>query len=251
MSGMGRADNITNWCAKFPQWNLYRRDKAAGANALCVALVLSGTNNLDTAKALVDAGLDVTKKTASTGTMALHNAAANSDADDSAIRYLLGLPGVRALVNARMRGKSFKWRVQFMVARLLVRLGSKKAILRNVCDWPMMTPLMTAARNGNSAVVKVLIEEGGADITLRNARGLTALDLLVGGDNALEETRRLLATGGNTANVSNVQQRGGRQRRRAVSEEKYQTNETPPLQPTCTLTQTTLTTKETGTETVT
>ena len=138
-----------------------------------------------------------------------------------------------------------------MVARLLVRLGSKKAILRNVCDWPMMTPLMTAARNGNSAVVKVLIEEGGAYITLRNARGLTALDLLVGGDNALEETRRLLATGGNTANVSNVQRRGGRQRGRAVSEEKYQSNETPPLQPTCTLTQTTLTTKETGTETVT
>ena len=250
MSGMGRADNITKWCAKFPRWNLYRRDKAAGANAMACALLLGGTNNLNTAKALVDAGMDVTKKTAQTGTIALHNAAANSDADDSAIRYLLGLPGARALVNARMRGKSFKWKVQFMVARLLVRLGSKKAILKNVCDWPMMTPLMTAARNGNTVVIKVLVEEGGADITLRNARGLTALDLLVGGENALEETRRLLAGGGHAANVSSVQQRGGGRRGRAMSEETYKMNETPP-QTVRTLTPTTLTTTETATETAT
>ena len=42
----------------------------------------------------------------------------------------------------------------------------------------------------------VLVEEGGADTQLRNARGHTALDLLVGGENALEETRMLLSKKG-------------------------------------------------------
>ena len=56
--------------------------------------------------------------------------------------------------------------------------------------------LIDAARNGNAAVVKVLVEEGGADTQLRNSRGHTALDLLVGGENALQETRMLLSTKG-------------------------------------------------------
>ena len=59
-----------------------------------------------------------------------------------------------------------------------------------------MTAVMAAAVNGNAAVVKVLVEEGGADTQLRNARGHTALDLLEGGENAPEETRGLLSKKG-------------------------------------------------------
>ena len=40
--------------------------------------------------------------------------------------------------------------------------------------------------------LKNSVEEGRANITLRNARGHTALDLLVAGENALAESRRLL-----------------------------------------------------------
>ena len=42
----------------------------------------------------------------------------------------------------------------------------------------------------------MLVEEGGADTQLRNARGHTALDLLEGGENAPEETRGLLSKKG-------------------------------------------------------
>ena len=63
-------------------------------------------------------------------------------------------------------------------------------------EWSNMTALMYAARSGNAAVMEVLVEKGGADTQLRNSRGHTALDMLVGGENALEETRVLLSTKG-------------------------------------------------------
>ena len=77
-----------------------------------------------------------------------------------------------------------------------MKLGAKKAILLEVSEWSKNTALIGgAARNGNAAVMKVLVEEGGADTQLRNARGHSALDLLVGGENALEEMRVLLGGG--------------------------------------------------------
>ena len=130
--------------------------------------------------------------TALTGTTCLHNAAANKDADAELVRYVLELPGVRALVNTPMHGRSLRWRVTYLAARLLVKLGAKKAILLEVSECSKNTALISAARNGNAAVIKVLVKEGGADIRRRNARGHTALDGLVGGANALEETRVLL-----------------------------------------------------------
>ena len=111
------------------------------------------------------------------------------------VQYLLGLPGVRALVNTPMHGRTLKWRVTYLAARLAVKLGAKKAILLEVAEWPKNTALICAARNGNEAVMKVLVAEGKADIRARNARGHAALDVLVGGENALEESRVLLGGG--------------------------------------------------------
>ena len=82
------------------------------------------------------------------------------------------------------------------ITSAMVKLGAKKAILLEVSEWPKNTALISAARNGNAAVMKVLVEEGGADTQLRNSRGHTALDGLVGGANALEETRVLLSKKG-------------------------------------------------------
>lgn len=187
-------ENITRWCEKFPTWNFSRRAGSAGATVATFAL-MSGPDSMATVDALVKGGVDPLAFTAHSGTTLLHNAAANKDADGELVRYLLRVPGVKALVDTPQRGQTFKWRAQFVVVRLLVRLGNTKALLQAVSEWPKMTPLMTAARNGNAAVIKVLVEEGGADFTLRNARGKTALDLLVGGENALEESRRLLGGG--------------------------------------------------------
>ena len=106
------------------------------------------------------------------------------DADAELVRYLLNLPGVKALVDKPQRGQTLKWKATYLAARLAVKLGNKKTMLRNVNEWSKLTPLITAARNGNAVVMKVLVEEGGADTQLRNARGHTALDMLVGGTNA-------------------------------------------------------------------
>ena len=166
-----------------------------GGTALGVAIMF-GPNKLEAVKALVKAGANPLEITAFTGTTCLHNAAANKDADTELIRYLLELPGVRALVNTQQRACTLKWKAKLLAVRIIVKLGSTKAVLLNVNEWSKLTPLITAARNGNAAVIKVLVEEGGADIQLRNARGHSALDLLVGGENALQETRMLLSTKG-------------------------------------------------------
>ena len=194
MSIFGRADNITQWCERFPTWDFSRRERTAGCTALGFA-ILMGPNKLEAVKALVKAGVNPLEITALTGTTCLHNAAANKDADAELVRYVLELPGVRALVNTPMHGRSLRWRVTYLAARLLVKLGAKKAILLEVSECSKNTALISAARNGNAAVIKVLVKEGGADIRRRIARGHTALDGLVGGANALEETRVLLGGG--------------------------------------------------------
>ena len=142
------------------------------------------------------AGANPLEFTAFTGTTCLTSAAANMDADAALVRYLFELPGVRALINTPMRGRTLKWKAIFLAARLFVKMGTKKVLLVEISKWPKMTAVMAAAVNGNAAVVKVLVEEGGADTQLRNARGHTALDLLEGGENAPEETRMLLSKKG-------------------------------------------------------
>ena len=194
MAMFGRAHNITQWCERFPKWDFSRRDRAVGATALAHAIWI-GPNKLEAVKALVKAGANPLEFTALTGTTCLHNAAANKDADVELFRYLLNIPGMRALVNTPMHGRTWKWRVAYLAARLLVKLGAKKAILLELSEWPKNTALVGATRNGNTAVMKVLVEEGGADTQLRNSRGHTALDGLVGGANALEATRMLLGGG--------------------------------------------------------
>ena len=166
-----------------------------GITAMAIAIMF-GPNKLETVKTLVKAGANPLELMSDVSASGFIIVAINKDADVELIRYLLELPGVRTLVNTPMRGRSLRWRVTYMAARLLVKLGSTKALLRNVNEWSKLTPLISAARNGNAVVMKVLVEEGGADTQLRNARGRTALDILVGGTNALEETRVLLSKKG-------------------------------------------------------
>ena len=78
-----------------------------------------------------------------------------------------------------------KWKATYMIARLLVKLGTQQALLVEMSERSDITALMFAARSGNAVAVKVLVEEGGADTQLRNSRGHSALDVLVGGANAL------------------------------------------------------------------
>ena len=189
----GRAETVQKWCARFPgRQKLTRRATPAGFTALAGACAF-GPDKLETVKAVVAAGADPSVCTALTGTTVLHNVASNRDANEELVRYLLGLPGVQELVDTKMCGKTVKWKAQFKIAGLLVkRLGSKKAILKNVSEWNGNSAVAAAARNGNSAAVRVLVSEGHADTSLQNAMGQSALDQLVGGEDALEEVRELL-----------------------------------------------------------
>jgi ankyrin repeat protein len=194
MAMFGRADNITRWCERFPTWDLSRRDRTLGGTALGFAITF-GPNKLEAVKALVKAGANPLAFTGLAGTTCLHSAAGNKDTDAELVRYLLELPGVRALINTPMRARTLRWKAKLLVVRLLVKLGSTKAVVLSVNEWSKRTPLITAARSGNAAVMRVLVKEGGADTQLQNSRGHTALDLLVGGENALAETRMLLGGG--------------------------------------------------------
>ena len=194
MAFFGRARNITRWCERFPTWDFNRRATFVGVTALGCA-ILFGPNKLEAVKALVQAGADPLGFTANTGTTVLHNTAANRDANEELVRYLLKLPGVRALIDQKMGGRTLKLKVQFLAARLLVKLGARAAILKTVSEWQGQTPLICAARNGNAAVIKVLVEEGRADVRPRNARKRSAMDALVGGKNALKESRLRLQVG--------------------------------------------------------
>ena len=154
--------------------------------------IMFGPNKLETVKTLVKAGANPLELMSDVSASGFIHVAINKDADKELVRYLLELPGVRALVNKPMRGRILKWKVTLLAARLLIKMGIKEAVMVEFSEWLNSTPLMHAARSGNAAVMKVLVEEGGADTQLRNVRGHTALDMLVGGANALEEIRVLL-----------------------------------------------------------
>ena len=162
-----------------------------GGTALGFAITL-GPNKLEAVKALVKAGANPLELQSDAGATGLHFVALSKDADEELVRYLLELPGVREQVNARLQGRTLKYKVVLLAARLFVKMGTQNALMLEISEWSKQTPLIWAARIGNAAVMKVLVEEGGADTQLRNSRGHTALDGLVGGTNALEETRVLL-----------------------------------------------------------
>ena len=166
-----------------------------GGTALGFAITF-GPNKLEAVKALVKAGANPLAFTGLAGTTCLHSAAGNKDTDAELVRYLLELPGVRALINKPGRARTLKWKAILLAARLFVKMRTQNAVMVEISEWSKNTALIGAARNGNAAVMKVLVEEGGADTQLPNSRGHTALELLVGGANALEELRMLLGGGG-------------------------------------------------------
>ena len=173
-SMIGRPLTITNWAARFPQWDWEARGTAVGLPAM-VCAVFWGSDKIPTMQALIDAGADPLYRTYA-GAHILNNMAASLDSDAGMMRFALSIPGVRQLVNEPMRATTRKWAIQYKVLRLAVWLGSKKKLVQAISNWPGQRALAGAARSGNAGVLAVLAREGGADPRLKNARGRTALD---------------------------------------------------------------------------
>ena len=169
-----RADTVTKWMERFPTFELDRMTEDGG-NALTSA-VMFGPDKLPTIKAMVEAGANVLYRI-DNGSHILHHMAANIDMDFATAQYILNLAGVRERVDVPMRAMTRKWWLRFKASRLLVKLGNKKLLLRVVSTWEGLTPLGSAARNGNTVVIEVLARDGGADPMAKNAQGLTALEL--------------------------------------------------------------------------
>jgi ankyrin repeat protein len=136
---------------------------------------LGAEHKLEIIKALVEVGANPVCFM-DTGAHTLTSVAANPDVSEETIHYLLSLPGVKDLIDVPMRPRTAGWRFRFKLTRLLVRLGSKKALFRAISLWEGQTALCSAALNGNAVAMKMLVREGGANTQLRNARGLSALD---------------------------------------------------------------------------
>ena len=56
----GRADNVELWCARFPDWNLEKKNRIVRGYALGSALYISSTNQYNTVKTLLENGACVT-----------------------------------------------------------------------------------------------------------------------------------------------------------------------------------------------
>ena len=186
MAVMGRVRSIERWCVRFPDWNMKRGAGAGnvGLNALGMA-ISQGPNKMETVRALLAAGADPCAATSAAGTNVLHNVACNKDANELFVKYILTLSGgegggggggggVAALVNTPMKAQNATWKIRYAMSRLKMKLGGKAAMLRTVSEWSMITPVALAARNGNAVVAKVLVEDGGADMEVRNAQGISA-----------------------------------------------------------------------------
>ena len=143
----GQHDTIRNWGLRFPNYDWRTSTHGLGMTALAIALQV-GPNKRLTIEALVEAGVDVAdqKYWMNTGSHPLIQCAANMDTEADVVRFLLTLPGIRQLVNQPMLPRTRSWKIKYLFARLLVKMGSKKALLKAVSSWPGQTPLGSAAR---------------------------------------------------------------------------------------------------------
>ena len=171
---IGRPRIITNWAARFPQWDWEARALGIGITPIACC-VFWGPDKIPAVQALLDAGANPLCRT-SHGTHILHNIAASLDSDADMVQFALAIPGVRQLVDEPIRAMTRKWAIQYKFFRLAAWLGNKKKLVQAISNWPRQRALTAAAKSGNAAVLRILVKEGGADPRLKNARGRTALD---------------------------------------------------------------------------
>ena len=185
----GEPEVVRRWCGRFPNWDINRKE-STGCCALAFAVQFcSGPNKMATVDALIKAGADTTMRTDS-GSHIMIQVAANLDADAEFTRYILSLPGARALVNTPIRPQTRTWGARYRIARCFVCLcqDNSSVLLAAVSTWQDQNALGSASRNGNMEVMEVLAKEGGAaprwtggrrrKARLKSAQVLTTTDTL-------------------------------------------------------------------------
>ena len=174
----GRLDNVEMWLARFKDWDVDLMDKAAGT---ALSAVLLQYSDIPTIKRLLDEGADVTAA-GPNGLTPLIWASQNEGANPEAVALLLQhiqktLPQdqITAVINAQARPPSRKWKLVYVVMKLLYRCGMRRnEFVKYLANGVGGTALHAAAGRGDVAIVRQLISAG-ADPSIRTDLGLDAV----------------------------------------------------------------------------
>jgi hypothetical protein len=176
-STLGRAENVTFWLSRFPDWDVNRGNSLNGATALHVA-VFVGRNKMSTMKALLKnnrASLNVVNDS---GATILDNAASSEDSNVDIVQYLLSCP-LQYDINHRRKSKTTKWTLICGLARGLVRMGIvKSGLMKELALISGATPLQWAVSRGDLEIVELLLEHG-AEPSIENDLGRSVLSYVV------------------------------------------------------------------------
>ena len=174
-AGDATKSKITEFCARFPNWDMERKAARAGGSTALGFAVLLGPDKQDSVKALLAAGADPLY-VIDTGATILHQTASNIDAGASLVELIVGIRGVRLMIDKPIRAQTMKWKVTYFITWLAVKCGSKSALFNTVSSWPGMRPIGSAALNLNFTVIHGL-RVAMASAEVKNSRGQSPLDL--------------------------------------------------------------------------
>ena len=176
-SFFGNDANICSWMARFPDWNLERREVEVGMTALHFAAAC-GTNKRPTLELLLLKGANPLA-VGDNGAHLLGFAAINPDLLPEEMQWLLDYNGTEIRQHGLylgIRPRILKWRVIFLATRQLSRLGNTNKMVQELASWEGITPLHDAGRLGHHELADVLTAAG-APTEARTAQGWTPLQL--------------------------------------------------------------------------
>jgi len=165
----GNAGNVEGWLRRFPSYDLEQRDKTWGDTALSNA-AFSCPSGGHICKLLIAAGAKVNYCGGDGGSL-LHKATLKEDSDPELVKVLLD---AGCDVNFRSEPQSLKWRAILNIAGKGARAMPFCPTLREVSQWHRTTPLHHAARRGDTAMVKVLLDHGAVHV--RDGMGRRPID---------------------------------------------------------------------------
>ena len=152
--------------------------REAGMSALHWALAFTPHPHKRTVvEALLDGGAQLSMRSAS-GRTALHSLCLSDDCNDALLTNLLAkarAADTEPTVDARCEPRTLAWRTVMVLSRLLYRTGmSRSTWISHLAFMSRSTALHCAARRGDTATVRTLIDAG-ADVHACNAIGMDAL----------------------------------------------------------------------------
>ena len=179
ISAGGRTPVAAAWKTKFPDcFTSIRGDRGDRWTCLAPIIACRSSHLLDLTRMSLDAGTPSGFRLSAGGFVftPLHCLAQNDRSDDSIFGFLQEFPLFVEFLNEPVRVGSRRLalykRVCRATRRLKIHLPSSTRLMRLVGS----TPCHFAAARGNASVLKMFLNHG-ADVTIRNSAGQTALDM--------------------------------------------------------------------------